>query len=251
MGKLSREKRFAQIEKSFRYRWEFVRRNVEYQKDYKAWESFEKPSWETPKSPFMDIFIKYEIPPLNYELNYDKLTEEVWRVSRQTKSDWAQLINKEKERYIAHNWVLSSGSSLMVCLGDNAIYSSFPEDFANTKLANTETRITLTIDLRYPLEMILAGVELEIWGYKAISHLEYVPIPIKRKRFEEYDKHLEIHDFKKAKMKRKEIAEKVYPEACKLARESGDWNLESLVEKVKRQYNEAKKLVNGGYKDIR
>jgi hypothetical protein len=102
------------------------------------------------------------------------------------------------------------------------------------------SQICIEVDLTLPKKQVMVDVEKEISAWKTI----YRKNVKSRTRNDMYATYLQIYDLKKKKKKtHSQIAQIAYPQ------ETG--NLDSTIQKVKRNYKEAKKLVEGGYVKIR
>jgi len=257
MAKPSKKEIEKRIKESFKYRWEFLRRNKNYQKDYDRWEQYERPTWETPKSPYPEIFKKYLFPPLDYKLSYKELLKERDKQIKKH-STGNGLTTKEEERCWAYEWCSSdiSGDSMVVqmCYDDLKAPFGIGDDLEERldvqKYSDDET-IKISINLEYPKEIILNEVEYWIDFYNYIRK-EYDKIPQKRKRLKEYQKYLDVYDLKTKKKNYDQIVQTVFKKDYEKATGMGEeLDLDSVITKAKRYYREAKRLVNGGYKEIR
>lgn len=263
-----------EIEDSFKYRWEFVRRNEEYREDYKAWESFHNSSNQMLNSPFKDIYTKYETPPLNYKFTYDELMREAKKYVPLKRRDFPEISAKEDEQLGAYFWVLSSGRSLIVSPICGSAFAF--EDLFQNRTKKGANILTVAIDVRYPVEMIIEVLKEEVSQYRALceeevvdyerdqnrfqkempgvkllSFTEGIDISLRKKQLERYDDYLNVFDLKKNKTSVRKIIKKLYPNEYKAALSPGSYAYDSLKDRVKNHFNAAQRLIDGGYKDIK
>ncbi|MFH1310464.1 MAG: hypothetical protein ABIH85_07300 [Candidatus Omnitrophota bacterium] len=100
------------------------------------------------------------------------------------------------------------------------------------------SKICIEVDLSLPKPEVMEDLEKEVAMWKEL----YRRNNKKRSRYDMYETYLQIYDLKK-KNTYSQIAEIAYPQE----RES----LDSTIQKVKRNYKAAKKLIEGGYMQIR
>lgn len=262
------------------YKWEFLRRNSEYQRDYKEFLVVcQQQGWDPKdelirceafeKEPDKQIRIKYGIALLedpNKHISLAKIEDNpFWRLIEDRglkRPTWPSIQNP----------LYPKGEPVIRTYG-----GSFED--------KVQAPLNLIIDLTYPKSEILARVKKLVDD--AIKERRKLGLPVhsSRKQFKLYGVYLKIWDLKKQGLTYKEIAAKIYPnepldyelepafddekygkrieelitkgkterEAYAIAdKEFGTGGKRNpTIQRVIDQYREAERLVNGGYLEIR
>lgn len=239
MAKSNMDAHWDNVE-AFRYRWEFLRLNPDYRKDYEVWKKFKKPSWDTPKSPFLSMIKKYGFPPLDYKKNYEELSKDVEKYFNRKRSN---LSFKQEEQRKAYEWFRVAGCPTIVDYMDD---KGLEKD-ENNPLYKSE-HISLTVNLEYPKEIILKEVGNWVDLFKwVVSETESEKGRQRKTSYKKYNKYLIIYDLVKNEGKKyKEIVDIAFKEDI-----NKDKGQDGLIVKAKRQFKEAERLVMGGYKEIK
>jgi hypothetical protein len=261
------------------YRWEFLRRNPEYRRDYKEFVKLcKKEGWDPETKPLQ--LEHWEKPDKQRRLKYgvvllENPTKKIPLDKIEENPFWPYFEDKGFKR---PRW--RSFLNPLYPKGEPVIIAS-----RGSSDDEVEAPLNLIINLTFPKTEIMARVKKLVED--AIEERKKVGLHVyrSRKRFDLYDQYLKIWDLRKRGLTYKEIAAKVYPkepleyvseqesdaeehdkrvkeliasgkpgrEAYSIAdkeyRVGGKRN--PVIQKVIDQYIEADRLVNGGYLEIR
>ena len=253
-------------------KWEFLRRNSDYQEDYDR----RSASFLIPGHSFDDYLYcaawnlsdeveeereafrnKWKLRfPINYKYSYDEIPDynvkwHIWY--------WARGDDPLKEM---HDPVEVAGEYgfLMDLLVDSLSWKEKgfgpdgTEDDWNRFIEQYKlgTELTLNIDLEYDRKVIMEGVEnwlkfIEI-GKRFIRPDK--PAPRERQTFDKYPSYLKVWDMRQKGLPFPEIAREVFPDDFKdpseLEEDDPDPNPESALVKVQQYYKEAERLIMSG-----
>lgn len=206
------------------YRWEFLRRNKKYRKDCANRSKFSAGHWQK----------KYGISfPYNPQDNFSKLPK------------------KSASRFLFERAISPAPAVILNDIRDEPICDKdidrqdVVEDilFKEADSLNSISVVNLLVDVTRRKEIILAELD------KIISYWKKVRANKTRVIFKKYDIYLMIYDWKENGCSWREIARKLQ----KRNLEPG-WNkadTENLRRHALRAYNQCKKLIDGGYRQIR
>ena len=275
MGKLKKQEKVAY------YRWEFLRRNEEYIKDFnKYFPNFEKiaPEWKKPGLKEAEEFYeKYSINfPINPKYSFWEIRDYIEKINPKdyVKEAGLKIAFKELE-YIK----MGESKKGRPCAAFSPVIYSYLMDSNNCVLSEDEkgrvalcnfwqekngkfkskliegedledfdvSRITVHIDISQPTHEIIKAIKNILSKWKKI-YLKKHPT---RVRMKEYDKYLEIYDLRKKS--RREIAKEVYKnEYNRLVNcNRNSCNFMPVFQKISENLKAAEKIVEGGYKNIR
>jgi hypothetical protein len=252
------------------YKWEFLRRNVEYQREHEQFQSefgawFESHGywWDTETAPYNEhsrFFFCSQIAPIA------KRICERWEITNPFPPSWDFAVNGlRKER----------GSALMIptfrMIGDSNRWnltaldpSLYPDSFSHftevTKhipetidSSDSDTEdyriITVPFDVTVPLRESIAELMLALESGRERYKGKVGPLPdhrkLPRRRIEEYEGYLAVWELRTKGRTFEEIARERFPREI----QQGD-RLSPAVKRVRIQYKRANELISGGYKQI-
>lgn len=211
------------------YKWEFLRRNKEYQNEYdnftKAKKNGKEVSWDNRS--------KYGLFAADYRNKYpgliknDGVDEAVVFYSELKPSEVLRVNAWSKQSLADSRWNLSR-------LKFKAMN---PNDVPKLKKMKL---LQLIVDIRYPKETLFKNFKTMVNFYK--NFVTDIRID-KRKRFGEYDRYLAVYDLFEEGWSWDRLARKFYK--ADMERSSN-----YARKKVKRDYERCLKLIDGGYRQI-
>lgn len=215
-----------------KYRWEFLRRNKEYQKDFayitgtlKVTDIIRNRYPDSLVHKVLNILVKWNLlNPISPELPFNALI----------KSD-----KKFKSFYL---------DSLVV--NELAIDGSLdPDSLSREDLYVKGSMVELCVDMKFPKEKILDEFELLVdkWQKPLKKMIKAFPNsePEKRLQVNQYEKYLKVYDAHRKGMSFAKLAKKFYSGYIE---SSGK---DYAERKVLRDINGCLRLIHGGYKQIR
>jgi hypothetical protein len=226
------------------YKWEFLRRNKQYQKDYDIYDA-EKDLFKKEQLKYI-IQERWGVTPANYRKNY--LT----------------LINPKWKGYLSGGLCFKQQFRLFNILQVDAwSEQSLEEKMGNPKkiefkelvptIISRETNpiqnfqemktLRLVLDLRYPKKTLLDRYEKTVSLYKRF--VKNFPLNPSRRRVEDWEHYLEIYDLVQKKWSWDKLVKKYSKKKI------GFVPYKNLVREVKRDYVAAEQIVNGGYGQLR
>lgn len=247
MGKKTNKQYDNERIETFGIKWEFLRRNKAYIKDY------EKYAGENNYDKWFDFFQKkYGIlSPLNPKVSFFESVKESKKIRIKNKgkrSSFAKRFAKVKYALIAeylHYWAKGA-----FCLDNDNHYVSHDIDgnVDTEPLSDNEIKekdaIKILIDLDAPLRRILSETQKIVKQWQE-RRSKVVKNSANRLRLSEYKRYIEVYDLKNQGWAWDELAEKFY----EMDVERGDINY--AKRKVKRDYGRCKKIIDGDYRQIR
>jgi len=220
------------------YRWEFARRGARFIEAQKAFVAIKDKRTVPQQS---EIFKKkYGFLPFNPDVNAKRLFYAPYKKSFTSKTELNEFVSNINGLFGAMvRQVKWSRDTLTTNSKDKCKLT----DIETGRLINGDikdiTTLRLDVNLTYPKEKLL------LWLDRLIAYYQkHGAGGTTRSRFDKYDDYLLILDLRKKGLTYEEIAEKLYPPDCKK-------NLDSAIQKTKRNYREAKYLAEGGYKGIK
>ncbi len=215
-----------------KYRWEFLRRNQEYQKDYLYITDHLKVT-DIIKNSYSDLLVKKVLDilskwgllnPIPPKLSFDALL----------KSD-----KKLKSFYIDS---LSSDENAIL------IYES-PDGLSSQDLYIKGSMVKLHVDMKFSKEKILDefSVLINKWQtqLRKLSRKFPKAKPDERLQINQYEKYLRMYDHHKKGMSFSQLAKKFYSGYIETS------GKDYAERKVSRDINGCLKLIHGGYRQIR
>ncbi|MBC2733570.1 MAG: hypothetical protein HF981_04365 [Desulfobacteraceae bacterium] len=253
------EKIKVKILECAKWRWEFVRRNPDYKKDYDRIRNQGKSTSQ--EKAFCD---KWQIdartmpnPSKNWEqLRKNSAEQLIEGFNNQNDAaeapDDSQNLFKEFDEYFATRPIVYGGVRIVHGrtrpLSDIEI-NSLSED--NLVLHIDFSRINSLLDLKEYVSHIIdnqAGVDLKIetgLGPFGVRYREIRPTPIKvKKNRVDYATHLQAWDLVAEGKTRVQVAQIMFPTDCK------NGVTEAETKRVQRYLNKCEELIFGGYKNI-
>jgi hypothetical protein len=171
-----------------RYKWEFLRRNPDY---IKEWEEL----YSTPK-------LKYDIKRLNKELTHDEIGFSIdWEIMfpANPKLSYNELVASLHDSN--YDWAYMF-PELMSGFSDNSI-TTIPNYIEATKDILKSGKVKIELDLSYPKTELLKnlGSLIDEWKhlYKKLQKNKPVKIKVRERnkyRFGDFDEHLKYYDEK-------------------------------------------------------
>jgi len=237
MARKSRKYIQNEINDAISSRWEFARRNPDFQnacRDYLSSQSTQKAE---------QIREKYGFYPCNCKLSSKAMLRSVNKKKPSNIRKWSDDEFYATLSFIAQNpfgaiasedaWSDSVPTIFHKDASQIKFISAFPQpkDFKNI---NT---LRLMVNLQYPKKKVLNCIEgiIDLYQSKGAGGKGVT-------RSDMYSTYLRIYDLRKSGKTYRAIAEKAYKYGK---------DLNSSIQKVKRNYKVAERLVNGGYKEIR
>lgn len=215
-----------------KYRWEFLRRNKEYQKDY---------AYITGTLKVIDIIRnKYPEPLVSRVLKI--LTK--WDLLNPIppKLPFTDLLKSDQKLKSFHM------DSLFVKDFAIDMYDS-PDSLSPHKLYINGSMVKMYVDMKFPKEKILDEFELLVdrWQKPLKKMIKKLPNsdPEKRLQISQYEKYLKVYDCHRKGISMAQLAKKFYPGYME---SSGK---DYAERKVLRDINGCLRLIHGGYKQIR
>jgi len=244
-----------------KYKWECLRRNPDYQKDFdelaKPPDYFEEESncdwfmWRRPgKDPDIKIIVafqrKWKLPhPVNYKYSIDEISLDA---TRERMYSWAKGHDYSIDSDLVVK-ILNEYDDLRLLDFDAArdqVFDDYIEEYKKNK------KLVLEIDLEYDKETILATIKywLELIGQLKEFIAPEKPPTRERHSFDKYDDYLKVWDMRQKGLQFPEIAREVFPEdfidPSKLEEGDPHPNPESALAKVHQYYKEADRMIKSG-----
>lgn len=215
-----------------KYRWEFLRRNKEYQKDYRY------------------ITINLKVADIIRNQYPKRLVDEALSIL----SKW-DLLNPIPPG-LSFNDLLESDKKLKSFHMDSLSVNDFaidiydsPDSLSPKDLYIKGSLVRIYVNMRFPKEKILDEFELLVdkWQKPLKKMLKKLPHskPEKRLQLNQYEKYLKVYDHYKKGISMAKLAKKFYPGYVE---SSGK---DYAERKVLRDLNGCLRLIHGGYKQIR
>ena len=215
-----------------KYRWEFLRRNREYQKDY------------------FFIIMKLNVVDIIKNSYPHSLVKKALKIL----SKW-DLLNPIPPK-LSFDALLRSDKKLKSFYLDSLIVDELAIDcFENPDLLSTEelyvkaSYLDMRIDMRFPKEKILDEFKFLVdnWQKRLKKAMKSFPNskPEPRLQIDQYDRYLKVYDQHRKGVSFDKLAKKFYPNYV----ESPGMNYAQL--KVQRDISSCLKLIHGGFKQIR
>lgn len=267
-GGMGLSKWYKDFEKYTRYKWEFLRRNPEYQKDFDELDKqpydFDNYLWcaawnlsdevEQEREAFRKRWgLRF---PINHRHPYDEIPDYhvKWHIYY-----WARGDDASKERhgpvevvgeyrflmdlwFASHRWEEESADPS----GTESDWRPFIEQWAKG------TELTLNVDLKYDRKVIMDGVKIWLeFIEKGKRFIQPDKSPVRdRHYFDLYPKYLEVWDLRQQGRPFPEIARTIFPNDFidQSERKEGDPhpNPGSALVKVQKYYREADRLIKSG-----
>lgn len=236
------------------YRWEFLRRNPQFRADYNklmslfgAWLKSRGPrivpgtdreNWTTSDREYFHA----KIEPAVIELCRE------WQISDVFPPEFSFVetlgaLDSGDHRVIPRTW-------LRVYETENSLVEKelkergFMADGTRKKIY--KNYVLLQFDLNWPMKELLRDAEESLRSaqreYKEWMRLQGTKLPKARRRFDDYDVHLEVWDLRQEGKSYSAIAKEVYGDRC---------SAESARNRVRDHFKAAKKLILGHYREIR
>lgn len=131
----------------------------------------------------------------------------------------------------------------------------FNTDGEPLKPKDMPDKISLEVDLQYPLEIIKPALEAQVSKFKNMRKHLGIDKYEQRTRYDKYENYLWIYDLHTQRKTLREIARIVYPEEyeklLKYKSRSEKYAVLPVTEKVNNSLKACQKLIDGGYKIIR
>ena len=215
-----------------KYRWEFLRRNKEYQKDYRY------------------ITINLKVADIIRNQYPKHLVNEALSIL----SKW-DLLNPIPPG-LSFNALLESDKKLKSFHMDSLFVNDFaidmydsPDSLSQKDLYIKGSLVRIYVNMRFPKEKILDEFELLVdkWQkpLKKMMKKVFHDKPEKRLQINQYEKYLKVYDSHRKGMSMSQLAKKFYPGYIE---SSGK---DYAERKILRDINGCLRLIHGGYKQIR
>jgi len=272
MGKKTTERIRQDLCDIEKYKWEFLRRNEQYISDCEKWSGRKHSQWNK-----KEIILGYESKgkiDFEYDLQFKAASDALWKYYEKYCMDWYGLtIDTKEEERLKKKGLRSLQTPLKYTWGKyrNKWSVNLP---LNPKcnivpffvsIAPAATIIQNVNGEKIENDIVLERGTVSWIGVNWAMHKDYLELLFKkildgkqmiltsrnilqdkRTPLAMYDTYLAIWDMKNDKSQKYtfvKIAEKVYPQ-------DAYENLDSTIERVKKNYKETDRLVKGGYKEI-
>jgi len=225
------------------YKWEFLRRNQEFQRDYAAFAS-QFPEWITEYGGLISSTSINDPAALPiFHEHVSKISQRWWVMAPMdpSRSIPSQLPEDFDPPSFYKPLEVESGSSWAVTQYGSNVRGPFTA---------RELRFPVfQIDIAQPLEMILAEVEFWIENSK-LTYRSYIgPVPEfrrrRRARLEEYESYLKVWDLRVQGLTFEQIAFRLFPRQMK-----NEDVRDAMTKRMRSQFLRAEKLIEGEYKQI-
>lgn len=215
-----------------RYRWEFLRKNETYIKSYQQHIKLEK-------SPTLENRIKF------HSSRTDKIENIIFGYFDPTKNYEYHLKHTPNfnKAFIIPVFFINK-TDIHICGPIPIVHRERDFDNKPRYIASGE----FFIDLEYPKETILRRISDYLDEYKKVRNKE--DADMHRTRFGNYDNYLKVYDLREQGWSWDKLANKFYKGDVERAN-LGVKGINYAKRKVKRDYERCKKLIEGGYGQIR
>jgi len=246
-----------------RYRWEFLRRNAEFRRDFDAY--FTKYSeWYSAHGWWYDPEVRYSKDELRYlretihtsqgTIYLNKATfgmEHKWDVSEPVPYDW-EFDGSGRYELRPGVFVEIPDRFMRRVAGDVGRLSESElrgESERRTSVADADVvgadywdqDIYLRVRITFSVETLMAKIEAEIRKARREYKQKYGPLPRKelrpRRRFDQFEMYLKVWDLKQQGLSLSKIAKQLYPGM-------------HALDRVTDHYRRAKELIGGGYREL-
>jgi hypothetical protein len=234
------------------YKWEFLRRNADYHKDYGSFMK-EFGAWFRDHGAWHDRRTRYDAKTLQFlEQTIAPKAKEIcerWQIADPCPPEW----EFKKSGFHPVHW-------FTVCVPTDCSKEDAGEgwDIPKSPTVDKEGRervpkppeskqdlppdyeCVLKLDLRYPLARLLRQARDRVRKRKtAYDALHPTPTPTVRRRLDSYDVYLKVWDLRAQNMPFAAIGEFVFPGQAGVAKRASD------------SFRRAKELIEGGYRELR
>jgi len=207
VAKKNKKKLFFDQARSFKYRWEFLRRNNDYQNDYKNWLS------KRSKKNFRNnsIIKKYGFYPIDYNRSYDELVKVFLAVERAERNglNWDDIRDAEVGEFVSMGptpipivKVDSYSKSFITKFNRRIKY--YPIDALDPNKIKKANTIRLVFNIHQSEEQLLAETK------EIIKECKKLAGGLSRNRYVEYDRYLQVYDLTKKGWSPDKLAKKFY-----------------------------------------
>ncbi len=235
--------------KSAIYRWEFLRRNLEYRADYNGfigsfgdwlkckgyWHSEARANWTKSDQKYFHT----EIEPVLNKLCQKWVVCDLFPPELGIK-EWTQAHESGQDgRDFPPTWVSTDGN------WDSRSIRKLKRirfEGTGTSTMKYQNLLLMQLDLNSPMKDLRNYVSTMLrWAKRMHQHeMNKRGVKQRRRRFEHYDLYLKIWDLKQQGKRRAEIARLVFPR----------YSLESALIRVRDHLKAANKLISGQFKEI-
>jgi hypothetical protein len=251
MSEKSFKKHWNKVHQTEKYAWEFLKRNKCYQKEWKDLQGERRKR----AAQFQRCGVREK------QKTFDLLHAWLEKSGRDFASKWGlqpgwfpDPQKKYSSLSIGEKRSLNSPSTepTWVAMSEICLALLNPKDGERIKIMpwvglNDElTMLTLKIDLQKPWKKTVEEIELVIRNVKKVRESKGLEQKT-RMRDDQYKEYLIAYDMRVKGKSWLEIGRKIYPAFAKQVESHGEM---FLVQKVKRAYEAAKKMIEGGYKTI-
>lgn len=259
------------------YRWEFLRRNVEFHRDFDVFCS-QFADWFESRGWWYDPDVRYTRAEKDYiHRNIAPAARKLqmrWNIGRLFPYDWkfeksgrfeiragvfVDLLGNSSSSPFP-NWEKRLGDVTRLTVDDLlfeyerrtglVVHDSveempLPEDFQYepefVPEEHWDRQVYMAVDISFPLRSLVAKLEAEIQQAKREYRAKHGKLKRQelraRRRFEDFDSYLRVWDLKKQGLTYRQVARQAFP------REYAD-------DRAKDHYRRAKELIEGGYREI-
>lgn len=210
------------------YKWEFLRRNPEYRRDYKEFLELCRKEGRDPKN----ILTRYEFPVKAPE---EQIRPKYGIAFLEDPNKKIPLDKIEKNPF----WPFFENRGLKKPTWPSILNPLYPKGepvirtYAGSYEDKVQALLNMIVDLTYPKAEIMARVKKLVDD--AIEERKKLGLDIhkSRKRFTIYDQYLKIWDLRKSGLTLKGIAAKVFPHGLSDSETENDFDLEAYEKRVK------------------
>jgi hypothetical protein len=255
---MNKSNRWASVEleenlKVRRYKWEFLRRNPEYQTDYAAFaDQFD--DWYEEHGTWLPVGFSKETNPSAWAFYWEQIEPAAWKITER----WG--IRNPEDPADSEPWMLPSiltedqvrtvGSEQEAEPKESAKWDYFSHILGKVPLTAKGLRfIQAEIDIAQPTAKIFAEVEERVALARARYRHHFGPIAEFRKRprvrLEEYSSYLRVWDLRKQKLTFEQIAFQLFPREMKILNSRS-----AMTKRVRSHFQRAQKLIDGEFRQI-
>lgn len=234
------QKQLSDRDRVIKYKWEFLRRNPDYKKDYNNRHKF-----IDSKAPYLEMlknrhfYKKYGIAfVFDPNLSYENLSKEI---------NLKKGFDLTKDIF---EWALDAEPSIIIDGVSDVPVSKIVDDLIEDSVRDEIEKIQMknVVTLHMQVNLLRNETDLKNHFEKLIKFWKKTT---KSTQWAMFDTYLQIWDYRNPKRSKKltfaKIAEKVYPQDSGKGIKS---NILSAERKVIRNYNSCESLIKGGYKHI-
>ena len=235
------------------YKWEFLRRNEDYQLDYAAFAN-QFPEWVKGYGVGIPLDRLKQSGPEEWAFLHNKVYPAVWKLSERwyirDLIDPLRSSNEASPFFYSESWMREQHSEEGPESDEPPTWDYFSHILGDAPHTPKGLRfIMVPIDIAQPIKRTFAALEVHIEIARSRYRLHIGPLPDSRKRprarLEEYGSYLMVWDLRRQNLTFEQIAFQLFP------REMKNMNSRSaMTKRMRSHFQRAQKLINGEYRQI-